>query len=58
MTRERLYLFDTTRRDGQQTQGVQFSTSEKIRFADLQGRIKSTNYKDFIQQEIYKVYTQ
>ena len=26
---ERLYLFDTTLRDGQQTQGVQFSTSEK-----------------------------
>lgn len=30
MTRERLYLYDTTLRDGQQTQGVQFSTSEKI----------------------------
>jgi 2-isopropylmalate synthase len=29
MTRERLYLFDTTLRDGQQTQGVQFSTAEK-----------------------------
>ena len=29
MTRERLYLYDTTLRDGQQTQGVQFSTSEK-----------------------------
>ncbi len=27
--RERLYLFDTTLRDGQQTQGVQFSTPEK-----------------------------
>ena len=27
--RERLYLFDTTLRDGQQTQGVQFSTVEK-----------------------------
>ncbi|WP_298494392.1 citramalate synthase [uncultured Maritimibacter sp.] len=26
---ERLYLFDTTLRDGQQTQGVQFSTPEK-----------------------------
>ncbi|MEL7343472.1 MAG: citramalate synthase [Pseudomonadota bacterium] len=29
MTRERLTLFDTTLRDGQQTQGVQFSTPEK-----------------------------
>ncbi len=29
MTRERLYLYDTTLRDGQQTQGVQFSLAEK-----------------------------
>tara|TARA_R110002074_G_scaffold373444_2_gene549391 strand:- start:1651 stop:3276 length:1626 start_codon:yes stop_codon:yes gene_type:complete len=29
MTKTRLYLFDTTLRDGQQTQGVQFSTPEK-----------------------------
>lgn len=28
-TRERLYLYDTTLRDGQQTQGVQFSLAEK-----------------------------
>ncbi|QYX57410.1 citramalate synthase [Roseovarius sp. SCSIO 43702] len=33
MTRERLYLYDTTLRDGQQTQGVQFSTGEKQRIA-------------------------
>jgi len=30
---ERLYLFDATLRDGQQTQGVQFSTAEKQRVA-------------------------
>ena len=33
MTREPLSLFDTTLRDGQQTQGVQFSTSEKRQIA-------------------------
>lgn len=31
--RERLYLYDTTLRDGQQTQGVQFSTPEKRQIA-------------------------
>jgi len=30
---ERLYLYDTTLRDGQQTQGVQFSVAEKILIA-------------------------
>ncbi len=33
MTRERLFLFDTTLRDGQQTQGVQFSAAEKHQIA-------------------------
>jgi 2-isopropylmalate synthase len=33
MTRERLSLYDTTLRDGQQTQGVQFSTAEKVAIA-------------------------
>jgi 2-isopropylmalate synthase len=30
VSRERLYLYDTTLRDGQQTQGVQFSVPEKL----------------------------
>jgi 2-isopropylmalate synthase len=34
-TRERLYLFDTTLRDGAQTQGVDFSVSDKRRIAEL-----------------------
>ncbi|MEO9515493.1 MAG: citramalate synthase [Paracoccaceae bacterium] len=34
MTKERLSLFDTTLRDGQQTQGVQFSTAEKVQIAN------------------------
>lgn len=33
MTRTRLTLYDTTLRDGQQTQGVQFSTDEKHQIA-------------------------
>ncbi|GFE64259.1 citramalate synthase [Litoreibacter roseus] len=35
MIRDRLYLFDTTLRDGQQTHGVQFSTSEKLQIATM-----------------------
>ena len=33
MTKERLYVYDTTLRDGQQTQGVQFSLAEKQQIA-------------------------
>ncbi|MDV4145657.1 citramalate synthase [Shimia sp. FJ5] len=35
MTKDRLYLYDTTLRDGQQTQGVQFSTPEKMQIAKV-----------------------
>jgi len=34
MSKERLYLFDTTLRDGQQTQGVQFSVADKVQIAE------------------------
>ena len=33
MSKERLYLFDTTLRDGAQTTGVDFSVAEKRRIA-------------------------
>jgi 2-isopropylmalate synthase len=35
MTKERLYLFDTTLRDGAQTAGIEFSLEDKIRVAAL-----------------------
>ena len=35
MTRERLYLFDTTLRDGQQTPGIDFSLEDKILVAGM-----------------------
>lgn len=35
MTKQRIYLFDTTLRDGQQTPGVDFSVEDKIAIAKL-----------------------
>lgn len=35
MTRERIYLFDTTLRDGQQTPGIDFSVEDKIAIAGM-----------------------
>ncbi len=39
MTRERLYLFDTTLRDGQQTPGVTFSLDDKLVIMDMLDRL-------------------
>jgi len=39
MTKTRLTLYDTTLRDGQQTQGVQFSTQEKTQIAEMLDRL-------------------
>lgn len=39
MTRERLYLFDTTLRDGAQTSGIDFSVTEKVAIAELLERL-------------------
>ncbi len=39
MTRERLYLFDTTLRDGAQTSGIDFSVTEKTVIAELLDRL-------------------
>ena len=39
MTRERLYLFDTTLRDGAQTTGVDFSLEDKRLVAALLDRL-------------------
>ena len=34
MPREKVILFDTTLRDGQQTQGVDFSVQDKVNIAN------------------------
>jgi 2-isopropylmalate synthase len=39
MTKDRLYLFDTTLRDGAQTSGIDFSVNEKIVIAELLERL-------------------
>ncbi|SDQ93904.1 citramalate synthase [Pseudovibrio sp. Tun.PSC04-5.I4] len=39
MTKDRLYLFDTTLRDGAQTSGIDFSVDEKIAVTDLLERL-------------------
>ncbi|MBV9956305.1 MAG: citramalate synthase [Pseudolabrys sp.] len=39
MTRERLYLFDTTLRDGAQTNGVDFTLADKLAIAGMLGEL-------------------
>ena len=39
MTRERIYLFDTTLRDGQQTPGIDFSLEDKVQIVALLERL-------------------
>jgi 2-isopropylmalate synthase len=39
MTRERLYLFDTTLRDGQQTPGIDFSLDDKLVIMEMLDRL-------------------
>ena len=34
MVKEKIYLFDTTLRDGQQTQGVDFTVQDKIKITE------------------------
>ena len=44
MSKERLYIFDTTLRDGAQTQGVHFSVEEKTK---IELRNKARENKDY-----------
>jgi len=39
MSKEKLYIFDTTLRDGAQTQGVDFSIDDKIKIAEALDRL-------------------
>ncbi len=42
--RERLYLFDTTLRDGQQTPGVDFSLDDKLVVIGTARRVSGVDY--------------
>ena len=37
MSKEKIYIFDTTLRDGAQTEGVDFTVSDKIKIAKNMG---------------------
>ena len=40
MTKEKVYIFDTTLRDGAQTQGVDFSIDDKLKIASALDRLR------------------
>ena len=39
MSKDKLYIFDTTLRDGAQTEGVDFSVSDKNKIAQILSKI-------------------
>ena len=39
MSKEKIYIFDTTLRDGSQTQGVDFSIDDKLKIAVALGNL-------------------
>ena len=39
MNKEKIYIFDTTLRDGAQTQGVDFSIDDKLKIAEALGNL-------------------
>ena len=39
MSKEKIYIFDTTLRDGAQTQGVDFSIDDKLKIAEALGSL-------------------
>ena len=46
MSKERLYIFDTTLRDGAQTQGVHFSIDEKTKIGNFFNKDELVLYKN------------
>ena len=59
MSKERLYIFDTTLRDGAQTQGVHFSIDEKTKIAPFEENFPGykPDKKVYINKEGKEVYT-
>ena len=49
MSKEKIYIYDTTLRDGQQTHGIQFSMDDKLNMFELKPgqciRLKTSKYE-------------